>query len=262
MRAIDRVCRFERRLNDTHKSQYRDVARLPPGVNRRAQASLSYMARMVSAAIAPVSRGPGRPPRALGAQLAEQILDAAEELFLKQGYEATTVEQIAVRIGATKRTIYVRFSDKAQLFHAVVTRVLNARRPKLSSIGTHRTIDERLTDMGTAVLRYVLDPQVVCVLRVVTAEAYRFPELNRMIEEQAAQGIAPAIERMLEEEVRLGRIQLDDIPFSTKLLLSLLTGLPVREAGRGAKPLNQAERQKWVHGAVSLFLDGARYRRD
>jgi hypothetical protein len=32
---------------------------------------------------------------------------------------------------------------------------------------------------------------------VVTAEAYRFPELNRMIEEQATHGIAWAVGQML-----------------------------------------------------------------
>ena len=115
--------------------------------------------------------------------------------------------------------------------------------------------------MGLALLRYVLDPDVVRVLRVVTAEAYRFPELNRMIEEQAAQGVAPAVEKILEEEVQLGRIELQNIPFATTLLLSLLTGMPAREAGRGAKPLSPAGRQRWVRGAVSLFLDGARSRR-
>jgi TetR/AcrR family transcriptional repressor of mexJK operon len=219
------------------------------------------MARTVTAATPLPSRGPGRPPRALGAQLADQILDAAQHLFLGQGFETTTVEEIAARIGATKRTIYVRFTDKAQLFRAVVTRVLDAKRPRLSTIGTDQPVDDRLTDMGLALLRYVLDPDVVRVLRVVTAEAYRFPELNQMIEEQAAQGVAPAVERILEEEVQLGRIELQNIPFATTLLLSLLTGLPAREAGRGTKPLSPAGRQRWVRGAVSLFLDGVRSRR-
>lgn len=47
-------------------------------------------------------------------------------------------------------------------------------------------------------------------------------------------------------------IEREDIPFATKLLLGLLTGLPAREAGSGVKPLGQAERQKWVHGAVAV----------
>src|SRR4051794_18668732 len=130
----------------------------------------------------------GRPPRAIAAQLSEQILLAAEALFLEQGYGATTIEQVAGQIGATKRTVYVRFTDKAGLFHAVVKRVLDARRPDLRTIGTDRSVDERLVDMGLRVLNYGLDPDVVRLFRVVTAEAYRFPELNRMIEEQAAHG--------------------------------------------------------------------------
>jgi TetR/AcrR family transcriptional repressor of mexJK operon len=179
-------------------------------------------------------------------------------LFLEQGYGATTVEQVAGQIGATKRTVYVRFTDKAGLFHAVVKRVLDARRPDLRSIGVDRSVDERLVDMGLRVLGYGLDPDVVRLLRVVTAEAYRFPELNRMIEEQAAHGIGWAVGQMLEEEVRLGRLTLADVGLATRLLLSLLTGAPTKEAGRGGTPLSGAGRRQWVEGAVALFLDGAR----
>jgi TetR/AcrR family transcriptional regulator, mexJK operon transcriptional repressor len=139
-----------------------------------------------------------------------------------------------------------------------VKRVLDLRRPDLRSIGIDRSVDERLVDMGLRVLRYGLDPDVVRLFRVVTAEAYRFPELNRMIEEQAAHGIGWAVGQMLEEEVRLGRLTLADVGLATRLLLSLLTGAPTKEAGRGGAPLSGAGRKKWVEGAVALFLDGAR----
>jgi len=196
----------------------------------------------------------------VGVLLAERILDAAQELFLRQGYEATTVEEIASRIGATKRTIYVRFDDKARLFRAVVARVLRIRRPRLNAIDPDRTLEERLTDIGTAVLRYVLDPAVVSVTRVVAAEAYRFPELSQMIEEQAAQGLIPALEHMLREEVELGRIELPDVGLAARLLLSLLTGQPEKNTLRQARPFGHTDRQHWIAGAVSLFLDGVRSR--
>jgi TetR/AcrR family transcriptional repressor of mexJK operon len=207
------------------------------------------MGRLSSAVVLPLKRAE-RPPRAVAAQLSEQILIAAEALFLDQGYGAITIEQVAGQIGATKRTVCVRLTDKAGLFHAVVKRVLDVRRPDLRTIGTDRSVDERLIDMGLRVLNYGLDPDVVRLFRVVTAEAYRFPELNRMIEEQAAHGIAWAVEQMLEEEVRLGRLALRDVGLATRLLLSLLTGAPTKEAGRGGAPLGR--------GAVGLFLDGAR----
>src|ERR1700761_6662006 len=107
----------------------------------------------------------GRPPRAVAAQLSEQILRAAETLFLEYGYGATTIEQVAGRIGATKRTVYVRFTDKAGLFHAVVKHVLDARRPDLRTIGTDRCVDDRLNDVALRVLSYVLDPDVVRLFR-------------------------------------------------------------------------------------------------
>jgi TetR/AcrR family transcriptional repressor of mexJK operon len=210
-----------------------------------------------SLASLPLKRA-GRPPREVAAQLGDQILAAAEALFMEQGYGATTIEQIAGRIGATKRTVYVRFTDKAGLFHAVVKRVLDARRPDLKTIGTDRSVDERLSDMALRVLSYVLDPDVVRLFRVVTAEAYRFPELNQMIEEQAARGVAWAVEQMLQEEVRLGRLVVDDTALATRLLLSLITGAPTKEAGRGLHPLSQDDRRRWVKGAVTLFLNGAR----
>jgi AcrR family transcriptional regulator len=212
---------------------------------------------MSSLAPLPLKRA-GRPPREIAAQLSDQILGAAEALFLEQGYGATTIEQIAGQIGATKRTIYVRFTDKVGLFHAVVKRVLDARRPNLRTIGTDRSVDERLKDMAMRVLNYGLDPDVVRLFRVVTAEAYRFPELNRMIEEQAAHGVAWAVGKMLEEEVQLGRLAMDDTSLATKLLLSLVLGAPTKEAGRGARSLTHSARRRWVNGAVALFLDGAR----
>lgn len=218
------------------------------------------MARVITTAKPSVPRGPGRPPRAVGVLLADRILDAAEELFLRLGYEATTVEEIASRIGATKRTIYVRFEDKAGLFRAVVARVLRTRRPQLNTIGPDRTLEERLADIGTAVLRYILDPVVVSVTRVVAAEAYRFPELSQMIEEQAAQGLIPALEQMLREEIELGRIELPDVTLAARLLLSLLVGQPEKNTLRGARPFGHTDRQHWIAGAVSLFLDGARSR--
>jgi TetR/AcrR family transcriptional repressor of mexJK operon len=255
LRRAQRFC-----IYDTDRYQYSTYRGLCGGVNsrRRLEGRMGRTAvRHAPVVPLPVKRA-GRPRREIAAQLSEQILEAAETLFLEQGYGATTIEQVASRIGATKRTVYVRFSDKAGLFHAVAKRVLDGRRPDLRTIGTDRSVDERLGDMALRVLSYVLDPDVVRLFRVVTTEAYRFPELNRMIEEQAAHGVAWAVGQMLEEEVRLQRLVLDDTVLATRLLLSLITGAPTKEAGRGVKPISHSERRRWVQGAIALFLDGAR----
>jgi AcrR family transcriptional regulator len=50
----------------------------------------------------------------------ERIITAATELFLADGYLATTLEAVASRAGVGARTVYVRFGTKAALFKRVV----------------------------------------------------------------------------------------------------------------------------------------------
>jgi AcrR family transcriptional regulator len=45
-----------------------------------------------------------------------EVLDAARELFFANGYHGTTVEQIATRAGYSKRTVYLDFLNKDELF--------------------------------------------------------------------------------------------------------------------------------------------------
>jgi AcrR family transcriptional regulator len=49
----------------------------------------------------------------------EEILDAARELFFKQGYRATSIFQIARLAGYSKRTVYLDYLNKDELFMTV-----------------------------------------------------------------------------------------------------------------------------------------------
>src|SRR5437879_5032155 len=66
----------------------------------------------------------GRPSRLEAAQLAEKILDVATGLFLTQGFGATSIDAVAEQARISKRTFYHRFRDKADLFEAVVRRLI------------------------------------------------------------------------------------------------------------------------------------------
>ncbi|MDR7277027.1 TetR/AcrR family transcriptional regulator [Catenuloplanes atrovinosus] len=68
------------------------------------------------------------------------ILDAAENLFITDGYERTTVDAVAARAQVSKRTLYNHFSDKEIIFLRVLGRVHE------SLLGTIRAaVDEELT---------------------------------------------------------------------------------------------------------------------
>ena len=62
----------------------------------------------------------------------EKILTAATELFIADGYEATTVRDIAVRAGVGRATVFWHFSDKASVFREAFTRMLAPFRESLA----------------------------------------------------------------------------------------------------------------------------------
>ena len=47
------------------------------------------------------------------------LLSAARQLFFKRGYIGTTVEQVAKAAGFSKRTVYLYFKNKDELFLSV-----------------------------------------------------------------------------------------------------------------------------------------------
>jgi AcrR family transcriptional regulator len=72
--------------------------------------------------VSPASPAGQQPPlrQAQTALTEERILAAATELFLADGYLATTLEAVARRAQVGTRTVYVRFGTKAALFKRVV----------------------------------------------------------------------------------------------------------------------------------------------
>src|ERR1700728_4001502 len=53
-----------------------------------------------------------------------RILDSALELFSEQGFDGTTLQQIADRLGFTKAAIYYHFRSKDDLLQALVSPAL------------------------------------------------------------------------------------------------------------------------------------------
>jgi AcrR family transcriptional regulator len=202
-------------------------------------------------------RNTGRPTRNAAAALPDRILDAAQALFLAQGFEATSLNQIAARAGSTKRTLYVKVGDKAELFAAVVRRMLNDRRRKLSHVGKTATARESLTRFGENLLAIALDPDVLRLYRLIIAEAPRFPALASLMQEQVDQGARSQLAALLRAEALESRLDVADPETAAQLFVAMVIGAPQQAVLFGMKPWGRTRRADWVRAAVALFLDGS-----
>ena len=108
-----------------------------------------------------------------------RIRKAACALFLERGYEGTAMDAVAAAAPVSKRTLYHHFSGKAALFAAVVDEAwahLN-RSPPLPADAAGDPA-EVLRGFVVRLTEHWERPDVIPLLRLVIAEAPRFPELS------------------------------------------------------------------------------------
>ena len=84
------------------------------------------------------------------AETRQAILDAARELFVAEGVEATTMRAIAAKIGYTPTAIYHHFRDKDALIVELCMADFTALGQAMYSIGRIENPVERLRAMGLA----------------------------------------------------------------------------------------------------------------
>ena len=70
--------------------------------------------------------------------LRREILDAARQMFIEDGYESVTMRRIAERIEYSPTTIYLHFRDKDELFHAVCEETFRELRDRLARLARRR----------------------------------------------------------------------------------------------------------------------------
>ena len=77
---------------------------------------------------------------------AEKVLDAAEDLFAEKGYDATSLGDVADRVGIRSPSLYNHFRNKDALYTAVLERLLQSFTEPLTELLDQPVTKERISD--------------------------------------------------------------------------------------------------------------------
>ena len=99
-----------------------------------------------------------------------RILDAALRLFLEQGFEKTSIRNIAEAIEYSPATIYLYYKDKNELLFALHQEAFLKMMAELGQVVVVKEPFERLTEMGRKYIKYALEnPEMYDLMFVMTA---------------------------------------------------------------------------------------------
>lgn len=204
--------------------------------------------------------GPGRLSAEDAARLPDRLLDAALELFNAQGFADTTMEQIARRAGASTKTLYARYSDKAAVVEAVVNRLIERSLAATGGATQDPGRDPRsfIIAFGTEIVTSI-GRTGAGLIHIALSEARRFPVIARMYHATLARGRG-IFRGALEQWYAAGLLpDLKDPELAAVLLISMLTDMQRIRTAMG-EPMSEAEIGEYIPYATDIFLRGCGYR--
>ncbi|UXY11901.1 TetR/AcrR family transcriptional regulator [Kosakonia sp. ML.JS2a] len=202
--------------------------------------------------------------RTLSEERRQAIITAAAAVFQEQGYERTSMSEVARRAGGSKATLYNYFTSKEALFESVVrtysTQFLTQAAAELTSPQSQTlTLEERLTRFGVSMLQVLTgDNQALQLYRIVVGEAGH-SDIGTLFRESGIRESMETLAQVMGEAVQKGELA----EASPALLASQFTALIKAETDalllKQAIPVfTPAQIGEMVKRGVRLFLYGAR----
>lgn len=103
---------------------------------------------------------------AQGPTTSDRILNAAEDLFAEKGYSATSLGDVADRVGIRSPSLYNHFRNKEALYEAVLERLLTDFAAPLAELDSGPVTSERIFQwLETIVRQHHANPNLARLLQ-------------------------------------------------------------------------------------------------
>lgn len=89
-------------------------------------------------------------------QKRKKILDKAWELFRKNGYEETKVEDITRELGVSKGSFYTYFKTKDEVLYEILERIKKENEERINKINVNQEPSKILEDYVTSKMNYIV----------------------------------------------------------------------------------------------------------
>ncbi len=174
-----------------------------------------------------------------------KLLDAAEELFQVQGVSRTSLQDIARRAGVTRGAVYWHFKDKADLFNAMMDRVIlpleESFQDRLGQEAETDPLARICSGVMEALVRIAGDPQARRVFEVATHKVEYVDELQavRLRHLKSRSDFLAQVEHGLQAAARRHSVEL---------------AIPVASAAQGMHAIIDGLIQSWLLESTAFDL--------
>lgn len=188
----------------------------------------------------------------------DQVLAGAREVFLRDGYEGASVDDIAREAGVSKATLYSYFADKRLLFMEVARAECRRAADEAEAlIDDAAPVAEVLRLAGERIVGFAQSDFGQRMFRMCVAESDRFPALGAAFYESGPDLVRTRLRRFLEKAMARGEVRIEDPDLAADQFAQLCKADLHDRAIFGLGAAAPREVKRVVEGAVEMFM--ARY---
>jgi TetR/AcrR family transcriptional repressor of mexJK operon len=166
--------------------------------------------------------GPGR-PKDLGKRAA--ILAAAKRMFVEQGYQGVSMDQIAAAAGVSKLTVYSHFGDKEALFsEAIAAKCQEVLPDELFIRPPEGPLREQLRTIGHAFFALITSEESINIQRMMNTPGSAEFGLRELFWNAGPRRVQEVFASFLQARVEEGQLDIADVPLAASQFFSLLKG--------------------------------------
>lgn len=185
-----------------------------------------------------------------------QVLEGARKVFLRDGFEGASVDDIAREAAVSKATLYSYFPDKRLMFIEVFRAELSRDTADASAlIDVDLPVEQVLPFIVQMISSQLTSDFGVRVYRVSVGEAERFPTLAQEYYDAGPGLLRSQLVRYLERCVQRGELVVEDLELAADQLIRLAgTTIQDRTIFLGRESVDRDMLRRVNRGAVAMFM--------
>jgi AcrR family transcriptional regulator len=187
---------------------------------------------------------------------ARQILDGARRVFLAQGFDGASMNDIARAAGVSKGTIYFHFDSKEALFEALIRAERQQQAEQCCDFDeSSPDIAGVLTNLGRSLLTMMMSPEIIAQVRTVIAVAAKFPRIGRAFYETGPKHGFGRLSAYFAKQNEAGRLATPEPDIAAIHFIQLCLGdIHKRLMFCPEDAIGPDEVERTISAAVSVFM--------
>lgn len=188
-----------------------------------------------------------------------QVLAGARTVFLRDGFEGASVDDIAREASVSKATLYSYFPDKRLLFLEVAKAECRQQAElTLQTLDMEAPPERVLRNAAETIVAFVSSDFGRRVFRICVAESDRFPQLGEDFYNSGPRLVRQRLSEYLRAAIGRGELEIEDVELAAEQFAELCKAdIHARMLFGMKDSCSRRDAKRTIDGAVAMFM--ARY---